>query len=92
MLKKFCQTLTKGAFTWYTLLPEHSIDFFAILVDIFVKAYAAARKFQTHKEDIFKIKQREGDMFQSFVEKFQRERMMLPIISEDWAVAALPMV
>ncbi|XP_019226712.1 PREDICTED: uncharacterized protein LOC109208126 [Nicotiana attenuata] len=44
LLKKFGETLTKGALTWYSLLPEHFIDFIKMLVDSFIKAHAGARK------------------------------------------------
>nr|XP_009606185.1 uncharacterized protein LOC104100620 [Nicotiana tomentosiformis] len=58
-LKKFRETLTNGALTWYALLPEHSIDYFKMLADSFIKAHARARKVQTRKADIFKIIQDE---------------------------------
>ncbi|XP_070055109.1 uncharacterized protein [Nicotiana tomentosiformis] len=44
LLKKFGETLTNGALTWYSLLPEHSIDSFEMLADPFIKAHAGARK------------------------------------------------
>ncbi|XP_019258146.1 PREDICTED: uncharacterized protein LOC109236419 [Nicotiana attenuata] len=40
LLKKFRETLTKGALTWYSLLPEHSIDSLEMLADSFIKALA----------------------------------------------------
>ncbi|XP_059285871.1 uncharacterized protein LOC132039401 [Lycium ferocissimum] len=44
LLKKFGETLSKGAMIWYHNLPEHSIDSFSMLVDAFVKAHAGAIK------------------------------------------------
>jgi len=55
LLKKFSETLTKGALTWYYLLPEHSIDSLEMLIDSFIKAHARARKVQARKADIFRI-------------------------------------
>lgn len=45
-------------------------------------------KVETHKEDIFKIKQCEGEFLRSFVERFQREIMMSPTIPKDWDASA----
>nr|XP_016443053.1 PREDICTED: uncharacterized protein LOC107768436 [Nicotiana tabacum] len=44
LLRKFGETLTRGALTWYSLLPEHPIDSFKVLADSFIKAHAGARK------------------------------------------------
>ncbi|XP_059302100.1 uncharacterized protein LOC132054038 [Lycium ferocissimum] len=44
LLKKFGETLSKGALTWYDHLPEHSITSFEMLADAFVKAHAGAIK------------------------------------------------
>ncbi|XP_070034871.1 uncharacterized protein [Nicotiana tomentosiformis] len=62
LLKKFGETLTRGALTWYSLLPEHSIDSFEMLADSFIKAYTGARKVQARKADIFRIAQGESEM------------------------------
>ncbi|XP_070008776.1 uncharacterized protein [Nicotiana sylvestris] len=84
----FGETLSKGAMIWYHNLPPNSIDLFAILVDLFVKANAGAIKFATRKSDVFKIKKRENEMLREFVSRFQLERMELPPVSDDWAVQA----
>ncbi|XP_070049957.1 uncharacterized protein [Nicotiana tomentosiformis] len=44
LLKKFVETLMRGDLTWYSLLPENSIDSFDMLADSFIKAHAEARK------------------------------------------------
>lgn len=62
LLKKFGEILTKGALTWYSLLPEHSIDSFEMLADSFIKAHAGARKVQAQKADIFRITQGESEL------------------------------
>jgi len=62
LLKKFRETLTRGALTWYSLLPEHSIDSFEMLADSFIKAHAGARKVQARKADIFRIAQGESEL------------------------------
>ncbi|XP_070011254.1 uncharacterized protein [Nicotiana sylvestris] len=39
-------------------------------------------------EDIFKIKQGDPELLREFVDRFQRERMMLPRIPDNWAAMA----
>ncbi|XP_075101999.1 uncharacterized protein LOC142177409 [Nicotiana tabacum] len=43
-LKQFGETHMRGALTWYSLLPEDSIDSFEMLADSFIKAHVGARK------------------------------------------------
>lgn len=80
LLKKFGETLTKGALTWYSLLPEHSIDSFEMLADSFIKTHAGARK-----ADIFRIAQGESELLREFVTRFQKERILLPVVPDKWA-------
>ncbi|XP_070035240.1 uncharacterized protein [Nicotiana tomentosiformis] len=88
LLKKFRETLTKGALTWYSLLPEHSMDFFEILVDSFIKAHAGVRKVQAQKADIFRITQGESELLREFMTRFQKERVLLPVGPDEWAAEA----
>ncbi|XP_059315834.1 uncharacterized protein LOC132066555 [Lycium ferocissimum] len=88
MLKKFGETLTKGAMQWYCTLPQHSIPSFELLADAFVKAHAGARKVQARKADIFKIFQKDDERLREFVTRFQKERMLLPPIPDEWAAQA----
>ncbi|XP_059281043.1 uncharacterized protein LOC132034687 [Lycium ferocissimum] len=44
LLKKFGETLSKKALTWYDHLPEHSITSFEMLADAFIKVHAGAKK------------------------------------------------
>ncbi|XP_070045026.1 uncharacterized protein [Nicotiana tomentosiformis] len=88
LLKKFGETLTRGALTWYSLLPEHSIDSFEMLVDSFIKAHTGARKVQARKFDIFRITQGESELLREFVTRFQKERMLLPTVPDEWATKA----
>ncbi|XP_059294496.1 uncharacterized protein LOC132047471 [Lycium ferocissimum] len=88
LLKKFGETLSKGAMIWYHNLPEHSIDSFAMLADAFVKAHAGAIKVETRKSDLFNVKQRDDETLREFVARFQMERMDLPPVTDDWAVQA----
>ncbi|XP_019256375.1 PREDICTED: uncharacterized protein LOC109234771 [Nicotiana attenuata] len=82
-LKRFGETLSKGAMFWYNNLPPNSIDSFAMLADSFVKAHASAIKVATRKYDVFEIKQRENEILMEFVSHFQSERMELPPVSDD---------
>ncbi|XP_059310915.1 uncharacterized protein LOC132062348 [Lycium ferocissimum] len=88
LLKKFGETLSKGALTWYDHLPEHSITSFEMLADAFIKAYAGGKKVQARKADIFRITQRDNELLREFVNRFQRERMELSPIPEEWAAQA----
>ncbi|XP_070032591.1 uncharacterized protein [Nicotiana tomentosiformis] len=88
MLKTFGETLTRGALTWYSLLPEHSIDYFEMLTDSFIKAHAGARKVQSRKADIFRIAQGESKLLREFITRFQKERMLLPVVPDKWAAEA----
>ncbi|XP_059281052.1 uncharacterized protein LOC132034700 [Lycium ferocissimum] len=88
LLKKFEETLSKGAMIWYHNLPEHSIDSFAMLADAFVKAHAGAIKVETRKSDLFNVKQRDDETLREFVARFQMERMDLLPVTDDWAVQA----
>nr|XP_016458631.1 PREDICTED: uncharacterized protein LOC107782275 [Nicotiana tabacum] len=73
---------------WYHNLPPHSIDSISMLEDSFVKAHAGAIKVATRKSDLFKVKQRQGEILREFVSRFQMERMKLPPVTDDWAVQA----
>ncbi|XP_060183013.1 uncharacterized protein LOC132612962 [Lycium barbarum] len=86
LLKKFGETLSKGAMIRYHNLPEHSIDLFSMLADAFVKAHVEAIKVETRKSDLFKVKQRDDETLREFVARFQMERMDLPLVTDDWAV------
>ncbi|XP_060195433.1 uncharacterized protein LOC132624713 [Lycium barbarum] len=88
LLKKFGETLSKGAMILYHNLPEHSIDSFAMLTDAFVKAHAGSIKVETRKSDLFIIKQRDDETLREFVARFQMECMDLPPVTDDWAVQA----
>ncbi|XP_070020210.1 uncharacterized protein [Nicotiana sylvestris] len=87
LLKKFGETLSKGAMMWYHNLSPNSIDSFTMLEDS-IKVHAGAIKVATRKSDVFKIKQRENEMLQEFVSRFQIEQMELALVSDDWAVQA----
>ncbi|XP_075076610.1 uncharacterized protein LOC142163241 [Nicotiana tabacum] len=66
LLKKFVETLSKGAMMRYQNLRPNLLDSFAMLEDSFVKVYASAIKVATKKSDIFKIKQRENEILREF--------------------------
>ncbi|XP_070035197.1 uncharacterized protein [Nicotiana tomentosiformis] len=70
LLKKFRETLSKGAMIWYHNLPPNSIDSFSMLADSFVKEHAGARKVATRKSDIFKVKQKDNKILREFVSQF----------------------
>lgn len=57
LVKKFDETLTKEALTWYFLLHENSIDSFAEIADLFINAHSGAQKVEKRMEDILKIQQ-----------------------------------
>ncbi|XP_060210931.1 uncharacterized protein LOC132637936 [Lycium barbarum] len=88
LLKKFGETLSKGAMIWYGNLPEHSIDSFSMLADAFVKTHVGAIKVETQKSNLFNVKQRDDKTLREFIARFQMERMDLPPVTDDWAVEA----
>nr|XP_009606660.1 uncharacterized protein LOC104100979 [Nicotiana tomentosiformis] len=88
LLKKFGQTLTKGALTWYSLLPEHLIDSFVMIKDSFIKAHVGDRKVQAREADILRISQAKSELLREFVIRFQKERTLLPAVPDDWAAEA----
>ncbi|XP_019261362.1 PREDICTED: uncharacterized protein LOC109239273 [Nicotiana attenuata] len=88
LLKKFEETLSKGAMIWYNNLPPKTIDSFAMLADSFVKSHARAIKIETRKSDLFKVRQKDNEMLREFVSRFQMEWMDLPPVADDWEVQA----
>ncbi|XP_070010518.1 uncharacterized protein [Nicotiana sylvestris] len=88
LVKKFGETLTKGALTWYSLLPENSINSFDELADSLIKAHSGSQKVEKRMEDIFKIKQGDSKLLRDFVDRFQRERMTLPHVPDNWSAIA----
>ncbi|XP_070032574.1 uncharacterized protein [Nicotiana tomentosiformis] len=88
LLKKFGETLSKGAMIWYHNLSSDSINSFAMLADSFVKAHAGAIKVETRKSNLFKVRKKDNEMLREFVSRFQTERMDLQSVTDDWAVQA----
>nr|XP_016467871.1 PREDICTED: uncharacterized protein LOC107790459 [Nicotiana tabacum] len=85
---KFEETLTRRDLMWYSLLPEYFIDSFEMLADYFIKAYAGPRKIQARKAYIFRIAQGESELLREFVIGFQKERMLLSDVPDEWAAGA----
>ncbi|XP_019234791.1 PREDICTED: uncharacterized protein LOC109215226 [Nicotiana attenuata] len=88
LLKKFGETLTGGALTWYSQLPARSISTFEEMADKFATAHAGAKKAEARVSDIFAIRQTTGEGLRDFLARFNRVRMSLPNVSEGMAVAA----
>ena len=59
-----------------------------MLADVLIKAHAGAKKVQARKADIFRIAQRDDELLREFVNRFQRERMELPPVPEEWVAQA----
>ncbi|XP_070026198.1 uncharacterized protein [Nicotiana sylvestris] len=78
LVKKFGETLTKGALTWYSLLPENSINSFAELAESFIKAHSGAQKVEKRMEDIFKIKQGDSELLREYSTKLRIEEDTVP--------------
>ncbi|XP_070045812.1 uncharacterized protein [Nicotiana tomentosiformis] len=89
LVKKFGEILTKGVLIWYSLLPENFIDSLVELAYLFIKAHSGAQKVERGMEDIFKVKQGDTELLREFVDRFQRERMLLPRVPDNWAAMAL---
>lgn len=54
LIKKFGETLTERALTWYSHMPEHSISFFVELADASIKAHSKAQKVKKQVYDYTK--------------------------------------
>ncbi|XP_070046787.1 uncharacterized protein [Nicotiana tomentosiformis] len=63
-------------------------DSFEMLADSFIKAHIDARKVQARKADIFRITQGESELLREFVTRFQKERMLLPAVPNEWVAEA----
>ncbi|XP_060182982.1 uncharacterized protein LOC132612929 [Lycium barbarum] len=88
LLKKFGETLSKGAITWYSLLPEHSIRSFKMLADAFIKIHSRTKKVLARKAIIFKIAQGDVELLYEFLIRFQKEQMLLPAVPVEWPTEA----
>ncbi|XP_019242110.1 PREDICTED: uncharacterized protein LOC109222180, partial [Nicotiana attenuata] len=88
LLKKFGETLTGGALTWYSQLPARLISTFEEMADKFATAHAGAKKDEARVNDIFAIRKTTGEGLRDFVARFNRVRMSLPNVSEGMAIAA----
>ncbi|XP_019257045.1 PREDICTED: uncharacterized protein LOC109235406 [Nicotiana attenuata] len=88
LLKKFGETLTGGALTWYSQLPARSISTFEEMEHKFVTAHARAKKAEARVNDIFAVRQTTGEGLRDFLARFNMVRMSLPNVSEGMAVAA----
>ncbi|XP_070025909.1 uncharacterized protein [Nicotiana sylvestris] len=87
LLKKFNETLTGGALTWYSQLPARSISTFEEMEDKFSTAHAGAKKVEDRVNDIFTIRQTASEGLRDFLARFNRVKMGLPNVSEGMAVA-----
>nr|XP_009764278.1 PREDICTED: uncharacterized protein LOC104216015 [Nicotiana sylvestris] len=87
LLKKFGETLTGGALTWYLQLPARSVETFEEMEDKFVTAHAGANKAEARVNDIFTIKQSPGEGLWDFLARFNHVRMTIPNVSEGMAIA-----
>ncbi|XP_016464075.2 uncharacterized protein LOC107787069 [Nicotiana tabacum] len=88
LLKKFGETLTRGALTWYSQLLAQSITIFEEMADKFVTAHAGAKKAEARVNDIFAVRQSPGEGLRDFLTRFDRVRMSLSNVSEGMAVVA----
>nr|XP_016473101.1 PREDICTED: uncharacterized protein LOC107795049 [Nicotiana tabacum] len=59
-----------------------------MLADSFIKAHAGAKKVQARNADIFRILQGEFELLCEFVTRFQKERMLLPVVPYEWVAEA----
>nr|XP_016442968.1 PREDICTED: uncharacterized protein LOC107768361 [Nicotiana tabacum] len=89
LLKKFEETLTNGALTWYSFFPEHSINSFDMLAYYFIKAHAGAKKVQARKANIFRIAQEESELLQEFADVHNRYESKIRIEDDQLSFPVL---
>nr|XP_009764730.1 PREDICTED: uncharacterized protein LOC104216402 [Nicotiana sylvestris] len=88
LLKKFGETLTGGALTWYSQLPMRPIETVEEMADKFITAHAGAKNAKERVNVIFAIKQSPGEGLRDFLARFNYVRMTFPNVSEGMVVAA----
>nr|XP_009757393.1 PREDICTED: uncharacterized protein LOC104210240 [Nicotiana sylvestris] len=88
LLKKFGETLTGGALTWYSQQPARSIATLEEMADKFITAHAGAKKAKARVNDIFVVRQTPGEGLRDFLARFNKVRMSLPNVSKGMVVAA----
>nr|XP_016507902.1 PREDICTED: uncharacterized protein LOC107825544 [Nicotiana tabacum] len=88
LLKKFGETLTGGALTWYSQLPAHAITTFEEMSDKFVTAHVGAKKAEARVNDKFTVRQLPSEGLREFLARFNRVRMSMPNVLEGMLVAA----
>lgn len=59
-----------------------------MLADSFIKVHAGAKKVEARKANIFRIAQGESELLRKFVIRFQKERILLSVVPDEWAAAA----
>ncbi|XP_070054952.1 uncharacterized protein [Nicotiana tomentosiformis] len=88
LLKRFGETLSGGALTWYSHLSACSIETFEEMADKFVTTHVGAKKAEARVNDISAIKQSLGEGLMDFLTRFNKVRMTLPNVSEGMVVTA----
>lgn len=83
LVKKFGETLTKGALTWYFYLPKHSTSSFAELVDAFIKNSFGSKKGEKASGWYFQNYTREDRVTLGL--HWQRERILLSEVEDNLA-------
>ncbi|XP_019248433.1 PREDICTED: uncharacterized protein LOC109227691 [Nicotiana attenuata] len=68
--------------------PHEIESVLLIKFDSLIKSYAGARKVQVRKADIFRIAQRESELLRELMIRFQKERMLLPAVLDEWTTEA----
>nr|XP_016474439.1 PREDICTED: uncharacterized protein LOC107796208 [Nicotiana tabacum] len=56
--------------------------------DLFIKVHPGEQKVKKRIEDIFKVNQGDTELLREFIDRFQRERMLLPRVPDNWAAMA----
>ncbi|XP_070007390.1 uncharacterized protein [Nicotiana sylvestris] len=87
-MKKFGETLTGKALTWYSPLPACSIETLEEMADKLVTAHAGAQKAEARVNYIFANKQSLGEGLKDFLIRFNRVLMTMQNVSEGMAVVA----
>ncbi|KAH6835709.1 hypothetical protein C2S53_019141 [Perilla frutescens var. hirtella] len=88
MCKGFGSSLSGPALQWFTSLPNSSISTFAQLNDLFVEQFVSSRKIEKHTDDLYTVIQRPEKTLQSFVGRFNREKVLILGCNIDTAVSA----
>ncbi|XP_038697992.1 uncharacterized protein LOC119995551 [Tripterygium wilfordii] len=91
MCRGFSSTLVGPPLKWYLNLPEGQIASFAQLADAFVEQFTSSRKIIPTSDDLYRLRQKQGESLRSFLTRFNKEKLEIPGCLDEIAINAFRM-